>query len=823
MSSIKLFNFSEQEEYKHALLLYPFRIFYNSSDDKKSPQILEFTKNREIPDYILQILESFYKAYALFIQEQHLKSPMHEGIFFDKGAKFIDIMLADIPLQKGLVAAELIDNQHYFEAIQNLHGKSIKILLDRNLILNRATPIHELFYVFQYNYSNFNNMWFMEGLARWSQNIIHKRANIEEKLPSSVEELRSLILRAHDAEYFWRRLISKCDNKIDFIKILLEQSALQAVELEKKFNLTEWSREDKKSSSNNSYLFKAIVKTVEILQIKPDEELQSFLESMKEYKNLIRDGDIHFSYLSKKELQELESVEEIQGELLIDSTSLSTLNSFNRLKKVTTIKIKNNLNLVEILGFNALESIQNLEISHNVNLENIYGFFKFFTTVQKINGYIKIESNKKLETLLFLRGLTHVGSSFYLHHNHLTSLQGLEDLEEVGASLSLSSNQLRDLSPLKNLKRVKGMLGVAFNQLTTLEGLENLKELSTIKWGQEYRTLAIQGNKELMDISALRDVQSSTKHCIMNLDRSNNYKRVPEENSQFYKQSISLTSNGSAVETQDIFPRYQQTKIKILFADTWVNALSKIDWLDAHFSEFKDVNRVIEYAKKHGIIYIYGQVYNAQKFLFHNKEGLKKADLKFLVNDFEVVKLLLDKRRFFEFMIENNLEIYIPKYYKNSNEICYPCVIKHINGANGDTVRIVYSKEELGVVDKDEVVNEYVLGDTEYAMNLFYKDGNIIEEVTYKKTYSEKFYVLNRETKYKMIDTKIINPYLDEFKEIIRCIVPHATELLCCIDYKVQDNRPKIFEINVRLGYTLARNGDDFKKIMDKYILETEK
>ena len=44
------------------------------------------------------------------------------------------------------------------------------------------------------------------------------------------------------------------------------------------------------------------------------------------------------------------------------------------------------------------------------------------------------------------------------------------------------------------------MLGVAYNNLESLDGLENLNEINVIKWGEEYRSLAIQGNKNTSSI-----------------------------------------------------------------------------------------------------------------------------------------------------------------------------------------------------------------------------------------------------------------------------------------------------------------------------------
>ena len=819
--NIKYKELDDSLDYNCCAYLGPFRIFYNTKSDKQTPKKLRYKQHKKIPDYIIDISKAFYKAYEIYIDKLNLKDPTKKGIYFDKGARFIDILIKDIPIQKGLVAAELIDNSKYFTE-DKLKGKAIKIQLHNDLIINTATPTHELFHVFQYNYCNFNNMWFMEGLGRWAQNLTHKRKMIDEKLPQNIDQLEFLLSRAHDAEYFFRQLLSKSKNQLQFIKVFLEECEIEDKKIQVQQNI-KWTKELKKTPDNNKYILSAILNTIDVCEFNQDEELNNFIDIIKKYEshNLNKNISQTFIVKEKSDLDTLETIDEIDGDLIIEDTNIISLNSFNRLKKVKTIKIKNNDNLKEILGFNGLESIKNLEISNNKNLEKIYGFFKFFSDIQSIDGYIKIEVNKKLEDVSFLKGIRYVGSSFYLHNNNLQSLKGLEYLEDVDASLSLSGNSLLSLEELKNLKRVDGMLGVAYNNLVSLDGIENLKEISVTKWGKEYRSIALQGNTNLQSLKALENTVSNTNYCIVHIGSSSTYKEVPNNSSKFYTQDIDILASNSSIETIEIFPNYKKSeKQKILFYDTWFKVLEQNSWIDAHHLHFESVNQVISYTKKYGIKYIYGQMYNGQKFLFQNKKKLEEVGLKFIPNKLDTVRLILSKRKFYEFMEDKNFDNYIPKYYKTKDEVEYPCISKQVTAANGETITIIKSPDELFFKD-DYVLNEYIVDDTEYATNLFFKD-EILCEVTYEKQYTDDIYVLNDETKYKVTNKKIVCPFKKEFTQIIKEITSKGEYLSCCIDYKIKDGIPKIFEINVRFGYTLARYEDDFKQMMKVYMKECD-
>jgi len=824
---IEFYTLNDNTQYQYCVFLYPFRVFFSLNNSENSPKNISYEADSKIPEYILDLISSFTNCFDIFTNKYNLKSPLQEGIYFDKGAKYIDIMIVNIPVQKGLVASDLIDNSALFDGDFNDNPHAIKILLDRNLIKNSATPIHELFHVFQYNYNSFNNMWFMEGLARWSQNLTHTRENIKEILPQNIKQVEYLLNRAHDAEYFWRELIDKCNDNLDFIRVLLEQTTVQAKVLEKEHKNTKkysdgnWDKTDKKSALNNKYIFRAITDTIDILQIKQDTELKNFINCTNEYQNTVIVGDIDLSSLDEDELKIVEDVEIIDGNLIIESTSIDILNSFNKLKKVNTIKIKDNKNLSEILGFNSLVSIKNIEISNNKNLESIYAFYKFFNSVKKIDGYIKISSNKKLKSVDFLRGLTYVGSSFYLHNNALESLNGLEYLEEVNASLSISSNNIKDLLPLKRLKKVNGMLGFAYNQLNSLDGIDNLKEINTIKWNGEYRSIAMQGNNNLRDISALKDIKSLKKHCIVYLDSKNNYEVIPEKEAEFYNQDISIKSKNSVLNTRSIFLNYKKSeKIKILFLDKWKKSISAIDYIKPYFNEFKDIDKVIDYCKIFDIKIIVAQVVSIQNFVHKHKKVLKENGIKSIINDKLMLDTFVNKKKFYDFMIDIKMDEYIPNIYENIDDVKFPAIIKAQTGANGSGIEIVHNKKALAASEIDGIMSEYISDSVEYASYIFYKNKKVLTAVTYKRTNLGEFYILNQnigaDAKLEIIDT----PFIDIFSKIVSKVSTDSGYAIVCVDYKIVDNKPKIFEINPRFGYTLIKRPEELKSFIDMYLKE---
>jgi hypothetical protein len=1096
--------FDKTFEYQYCVYSYPFRIFYNINNDGKTPKILKYSQHEKIPDYIIEIFKSFYKAFDIFIKVCRFKNPLKEGIYFEKGASFIDVLISDIPVQRGLVAASLIDNSKYFKDDDSLKGKSIRILLHNDLVKNTATPIHELFHVFQYNYCNFNNMWFMEGLARWSQNLIQKRKMQDEILPQNLDELKDLLKRAHDCEYFWRRLTSLLVINEPFIKQFLENLSKKSEKLENQFNYKKnnWTKEEKRLDKNNPYILKVLIDTINLIPRNPNKELDGFIQTVCDYisygnkrfnnpslqsffkvlkkcdSNLVKKEEnylyseyfdlrnrnlkvekLNCTNLSEYELDILNQVVSIEGELFISIENIEFINAFNYLQSVEKLTIQKMTNLQAINGFNGLRQIKSLEISYNDKLTSINGFNNLFKFNNEVLGYIKVINNKNLEEVKFLKGLKIVNSSFYLHHNRLKTLEGLENLENVYASFSLSSNEIQSLKPLSNLKKVSGMLGLAFNNLETLEGLENLSFLKTIAWNGQNRTIVIHGNKNLKDISALKNITTQEKYLIIFIDDYKQYETKPSSDSVFHQNILELydTENKKFIPTYwfvkkekhdysefgkathneklkylldfeleseilvisfsgyyghlggifnsrypfltnelktnkifildeynswyhngiknitsnidetikflkqlisngnykkivcfgssmggyislaiaqaigatnviafspqtflddvnrkkygdkrwkeplallnrnnekylDLKPLYENFKgginieihysinekldelhakhldnknikviahddsdhylavylhkkglledivlnnlqisknskklnYQIIFGDNWSKATSKCSFLKAHHLSFKDINSVIEYGDKNGIKTLFANNYKTQMAIVKNQELLDKWGFKYIVNSQKVLKRFVDKQLFYEIMKDNAYEDYVPKYYENIEEVVYPCIVKTKSGGAGRGIFLAYNKDDLKDLEENEIVSEYLSSNKEYATSIFMKDGKILKDITFCKTASKELYVLQHESK-NSIETKYCEtPFLELFEEILQKFVDDDKYCQCSINFKIQDGIPKIFEINPRIGYTLAGFCDKFKEMMDIYLDELE-
>lgn len=1045
-----------KKEYEYCFISNPFRIFYNLSKDDKTPANLKFSYKKDIPDYIINIFKLFFQANEIYTKKLKLRNPLKEGIYFDKGAEFIDILIVDIPKQKGLVASELVDNSEYFLE-EDMKGKAVKIQIHNDLIEDTATPIHELFHVFQYNYCNFNNMWFMEGLARWSQNLIHKRQMKDEILPQTIEELDSLLLRAHDAEYFFRKLFFYVDDLSSFIKNFLLNCELEEKELLAELKI---EKIQKKSIINNLYVLNALLKTFENVDLKNKKEIRVFLEVIELY--IIRESKknvLHNLEVETYHYNSYDNLHMIEGDLIISDTNLKILDGFNRIKQISgTLKISDNKVLEEINGFHSLEYVKNIEITHNESLENIYALSKFFLKIKRIDGYIKITSNKKLRSIAFLRGLEHTGSSLYLHNNNLTSLKGLEYLTTVVASLSLSSNSIKSLEELNNLKKVYGLLSVAHNKLVSLKGLENLEFLKTTVWNSQSKTILLNGNPNLKDIKALENILTYERYLIIYTDDINQYKIKPNSNSNFHKNILELYDtknkcfiptyefvektkhnyeyfgrtthneklthlfdfemksdilvisfsgygghlggvfnsrypfitnevitnkifildnsdswyhNGSNVIANSIdeivnllsyfikkgnykkilcigssmggymaliagkllnvtnvlafspqtfidnktrkkfsdkrwnkelskvnekYTKYlnikelyknsninnkieihysesvpldevhalylddkriklfsykncdhyvsvylhekrlledmvlkhlgmekpKKSKNKILFADKWQSTLKKCSFIEAYHTSFSDIKKVIDFALDNKINILFGNNYSAQKAIAKNEKLLKEKGLKFLVNTQKTLKHFVDKKLFYDLMLQKGYEQYVPKYYSNENEVIYPCIVKTISGGAGRGIFIAYSKDEITFKDKNLIISEYLPSKVEYATTIFMKKGKIIEDFTFSKKVEKDFYVLQAEKKETIKVEYCETPFLELFEEIVSYLSSNDEYCQCSINFKIENNIPKIFEINPRVGYTLSGFPTYFEKYIDRYMSELD-
>ena len=451
-----------------------FRIFY-ALTGPTSPRNLRDSNRDGIPDYIENIAFKFETARVLLRESFGLRDPLREGPFREKGAQYIDVYLQEIPREHGIASDRVYDSQPAILEGTPFQGKSLRIKIHRNLISRTGTPLHELFHLCQFSYAVFNNMWFMEGLARWSQSILTEGSGTEEPLPATADQVVALLKKYHEAEYFWNRLTALCDPSGTFIvpevlrgsgavinnqrpgarliRTILEKTAEQAgrllVEQESR-NLQEleyWPEIEKKSPNNNTYLLQAVVEAVAASPGADNEEVAAFLRVAHAVvvgtPALFQDGEIQeFLAVLRRCYPEL---------CVADEREFCISHHFDPHTRTLTVPRLDCTPLAD----------QDLSAFH---------------VLEHVNGDLVIADNPRI-----------------------TSLDGLRNLETVNGRLELRNCRVRELSGLNRLRLAKGLVIEELPELSTISGCTSLTLIRN--------TLRISANPRLRSISGFTSLE----------------------------------------------------------------------------------------------------------------------------------------------------------------------------------------------------------------------------------------------------------------------------------------------------------------------------
>ena len=101
------------------------------------------------------------------------------------------------------------------------------------------------------------------------------------------------------------------------------------------------------------------------------------------------------------------------------------------------------------------------------------------------------------------------------------------------------------------------------------------------------------------------------------------------------------------------------------------------------------------------------------------------------------------------------------------------------------------------------VIQDYIINPIEDVTYIVFKDGNILEHVSYKYNYNSNNYIkraIYNSDHDKITKIVLEQKYLDVFKDIL-CKLNYFG--VCNFNYKIDNGNIKIFEINPRLGGTL--------------------
>ncbi|MDQ1325004.1 MAG: hypothetical protein QG564_128 [Campylobacterota bacterium] len=234
-----------------------------------------------------------------------------------------------------------------------------------------------------------------------------------------------------------------------------------------------------------------------------------------------------------------------------------------------------------------------------------------------------------------------------------------------------------------------------------------------------------------------------------------------------------------------LFSRHRQRERKII---------KKITACIPIFSNFKRVN-LNEFYLIFPLSEEASNYFNANYSYLNYKKAIVPSN--------EAIDICIDKKRFTEFLLNNgfgNCTI------KTPDILCYPYILKKRIDNNGSNTVIIdnhdtESKYKSELSSNEFFIQEYIEGYEEYAMHILMHNGEVIFYKTIKYTFAQKKFV--KGINFNRYSQEVVDHsrFIDQFKNILNAI---KYDGICCIDYKLQDECIKIFEINARMGASLA-------------------
>lgn len=239
--------------------------------------------------------------------------------------------------------------------------------------------------------------------------------------------------------------------------------------------------------------------------------------------------------------------------------------------------------------------------------------------------------------------------------------------------------------------------------------------------------------------------------------------------------------------------------------DSWMQILTDKTLYSCNMIYCKTYEELIKIKNINGILYIMEK----DCILLRNYQ-------KYLITNIDHVILLSSKDRFGQFMT-NNFPQYIPNIYTYPN-LKFPCLYKLNRANNGYGSKIINNINDLANINNDNINNgifqEYLEHDIEYVTHCIVHNGIIINQKSYQYT------ILNNEL-IKSCYTNVIRETINhmQYNYIWESILSKINYTgICCIDYIILNEQPKIFEINPRLGSSLIENRHDLIDMLNSYI-----
>lgn len=185
-----------------------------------------------------------------------------------------------------------------------------------------------------------------------------------------------------------------------------------------------------------------------------------------------------------------------------------------------------------------------------------------------------------------------------------------------------------------------------------------------------------------------------------------------------------------------------------------------------------------------------------------------------LLPDKRVVQVMHDKSRFNAYLADHGFGALVPTVYGDAVE--YPFIYKKHHDQAGIASKIVHSPDERAAfeaaIDPGEYYKQrYVGGRREYTTHFLCTGGAIRFDATVEFAFDGDHFVRGVNFEQRSID-KIATPFMDSFAAILRALAYTGT---CCFNYKIEDGKPLIFEVNPRVGGSLRL---ELNAYLDAYL-----
>ena len=329
-------------------------------------------------------------------------------------------------------------------------------------------------------------------------------------------------------------------------------------------------------------------------------------------------------------LQKLDNLlTEIDGNLTIECSNLTSLDGLYNLKKITGNFITMHAWITSYEGIGKLTEIGG---DFEVNAKSFYyssslnslASFEGLESLEEIGGSFKViaessgsssSSLNSLSSFKGLSGLKSIGGDFEVNAessslNSLASFEGLESLEEIGGnfkviaesfgSSSSSSSSLNSLSSFKGLSGLKSIGGdfevnaesSSLNSLASFEGLESLEEI-----GGNFKVIAESSLRSLSSFKGLSGLKSIGGDFEVNAEFSSSLNSLASfeglENLQTIGGSFSCNRRISIKALSQLNSIGKNLEINLLF-DEGLENLVRIggDFKPSSSSSFKKLNKL---------------------------------------------------------------------------------------------------------------------------------------------------------------------------------------------------------------------------------------